>query len=483
MKYLVYLFIFFCFFYKGIISLDPDFGWHLRMGQVILSSGIPNLDPFSYSMPGYPFVDLSWLSGVFLALIYPKFGMIGLSFIAALISISSLFVALSIKLTRGERINSNFKTCLLILGAGALFPFESIRIQVISWLFIAILLKIVLEQDHWAKRRYLLPGLFLLWANLHGSFAVGLLVLGLVLFVRSRQTKNLQMIDFGILFSSFLMTLINPYGFSLYGEVAKTLWGSNLSGKIMEWMPAIYNFNLSFIALIPLSVLIVWHYRKKFPYEVLILFFGFLAASFLSQRHIPIWIMISLPVLLMGYNYFSLEIKKVKFGVERMEKLTKFVLIGCLFIYLYSLVPNLLFSMTEENFYPRNAVKYLEDNLPKSQIFSEYGWGGYLIWQLPEKKVYIDGRMCTWSGIMEENEAVLSGKVDYKEVFNKYNVETILWPKSGSKTVFDLIFLKIHNLLDKGETSFSLFKQIENDGWHKVYEDSVAVIYEAPKEN
>ena len=46
--------------------------------------------------------------------------------------------------------------------------------------------------------------------------------------------------------------------------------------------------------------------------------------------------------------------------------------------------------------YPLGAVKYLHENPIEGNMFNEYNWGGFLIWQYPEKKVFIDGRMPSW---------------------------------------------------------------------------------------
>ena len=227
MKYLVVLLVFLTFFLRGVTTIDPDFGWHLRMGEIILSSGVPKTDPFSYSAPNYPFVDLSWLSGVIIVWLYPKIGMAGLSILAALITVSSLVIALSIK--QKKPYNFYIWTGLLVLSAGAIFPFEAVRIQVVSWLFLAIILKIFLEQESWNLRRFFLPGLFLLWANLHGSFFVGLAVLTAGTIIRAWRLKRIETTNLLILGLSALLTLINPYGLGLHSEVFRTLWGSNLS--------------------------------------------------------------------------------------------------------------------------------------------------------------------------------------------------------------------------------------------------------------
>ncbi|HKZ34863.1 MAG TPA: hypothetical protein VJ179_03295, partial [Patescibacteria group bacterium] len=49
---LILFLLFLCTFVaKGIILLDPDFGWRIRTGALIRKEGIPLSDPYSYTMP------------------------------------------------------------------------------------------------------------------------------------------------------------------------------------------------------------------------------------------------------------------------------------------------------------------------------------------------------------------------------------------------------------------------------------------------
>ena len=65
---------------RGTFMLDPDFGWHLRMGQIILQTGIPATDPFSYTMQSYPFVDHEWLTNIGFSYLHPLIEIPGLAF-------------------------------------------------------------------------------------------------------------------------------------------------------------------------------------------------------------------------------------------------------------------------------------------------------------------------------------------------------------------------------------------------------------------
>ena len=79
---------FIIYFLKAKIFLDPDFGWALRMGEVILKSGIPKSDPFSYTMPSYPYVDYEWLTHIGIAKIYSLANFTGLTLIFTFIALS-----------------------------------------------------------------------------------------------------------------------------------------------------------------------------------------------------------------------------------------------------------------------------------------------------------------------------------------------------------------------------------------------------------
>ena len=147
--------------------------------------------------------------------------------------------------------------------------------------------------------------------------------------------------------------------------------------------------------------------------------------------------------------------------------------------------------LSEGEFYPREATVFLEKNLPSGQIFSEYGWGGYLSWKLPQKKVFIDGRMPSWrykenpsgeSGyIMKEYVDMLSDKVSYKEVFEKYGVEVVLWPQKRKARFLDALSQKIEEWLFKKEAPFDLTIELEKDGWKRVYEDNTSQIFVTPR--
>jgi DNA-directed RNA polymerase subunit RPC12/RpoP len=65
-------------------------------------------------------------------------------------------------------------------------------------------------------------------------------------------------------------------------------------------------------------------------------------------------------------------------------------------------------TLREDVYYPKKAVVYLKNNLPQGNIFAPFGWGGYLVWHLPEKKVFISGQMPHWGNLLDEYSKIVS---------------------------------------------------------------------------
>jgi hypothetical protein len=139
-------------------------------------------------------------------------------------------------------------------------------------------------------------------------------------------------------------------------------------------------------------------------------------------------------------------------------------------------------------FYPAKAVVYLRENLPQGNIFSDYGWGGFLIWQLPQKKVFVDGRMPSWRfnppnlfespSAYDEYLKIVNWEIPYQDAFKKYDIDTVLFPTKES-SLTNLLEEKLRNLetkLGKDKKDYNFIEEIKKDGWLEVYRDRTAVI-------
>ncbi|REJ70596.1 MAG: hypothetical protein DWQ31_00685 [Planctomycetota bacterium] len=145
-----------------------------------------------------------------------------------------------------------------------------------------------------------LPPIFALWANLHGSFATGLAVVGCWLFGNS--ISALWLFGFGktlqsrllrrgglLLLLSAAATLLNPQGFALWSEVLGFAGHANLAA-IREWQPLVLTSlsgTLFFSSILVTTVLLRFSPRRLTGGEVGLLLL--LAVSTLLAMRMLVW--------------------------------------------------------------------------------------------------------------------------------------------------------------------------------------------------
>ena len=485
MSILVIIVIFILFAIKSYFRLDPDFGWHIKMGEFILNSGIPLTDPFSYTMPSYPFVDHEWLTNILVFLGYKNIGWVGLGIAFSLITVLSLLTAFKFDFKK------KYFTLPFILSAGVLLGFIGIRPQVISWLFFAVLVFIFLAKNYSQKVKFFIPPFFLIWANLHGGFILGLFIFLIFIFTNFYSQKRTNFTILIIFILSCVITLLNPYGINLHKEILISIFDSSLRFSIYEWMPAIFSYSPIVWIYVSISIALFYKYRASFTlFEKATYIFLFIS-GISSVRNLPLWAIFASFVLFKSSLLFENDIMRFKFGLERLNKAYYFLVVFSFFALIFPIIIDLpgLSAINESNFYPDKAVNYLKKSPSQGQVLSEYGWGGYLIWKYPEKKTFIDGRMPSWrrsrspkgesNYAFKEYKALMNGDVSLKTEAEKYNIDTILLPSFKEEKLNPIakILDKLELKLEKEGKYGNIYKQVKKEGWKLVYEDQTSVIY------
>lgn len=465
---------------KAMLFIDPDFGWHIRTGQYILSNGIPYLDPFSYSMPHFHFIAHSWLSEVVFFTLLPKISYGGLSFILALIAMASLWIVLIPTLSR----RASWFIIPLTLGFTSILSYVSVRPQTISWLFFSIFLVIILEPTYWKKFKAILPIIMVLWVNMHGSFALGIGILSLKYLHDAIIHKKIPKNDFIILLLSWGATLLNPYGIHIWQEVFATIGDDKLRTQVSEWNPLFLRLTFFHIPLLALSLVLAVRFYKKLNRILIYLFGIMLFFGLTSSKLFPFWSITAVYLIAISFNIFTAELKNNHLARERLSiflTLVSIFSLGLLILYL----PRIWSTYgiyTENSFYPQKATHYIDTHPIPDNLFAPFNWSGYLLWKLPQKKVFVDGRMTHWekksdnphysTDAFTEYNSILEGteflsipkkKMSLDQAFKKFNINSVLIPKKDS-----------FEFMKKFRTRMSQF------GWKVVYQDDISILYVNP---
>jgi len=200
---------------SGILA-DPDTYLHISIGRWILEHhSIPDVDVFSYTKAGQPWVAHEWLSGVFMALCYQYAGWTGLVLISVLSMVATLAYLMRFLLARMEPIHALLFTAL----AGAPLTGHLLaRPHVLAWPLLATwVCQLVQAVEKQRRPPWWLLGIMVLWANMHGGFTLGL-ALEIPLFMEAvwstphqiRRPIAKQWIAF--MLASILSAMITPSG-------------------------------------------------------------------------------------------------------------------------------------------------------------------------------------------------------------------------------------------------------------------------------
>jgi len=470
----------------GTITIEPDFGWHLKFGEIIIRThSIPKLDLFSYTMPSYNFIDHEWLSDVIFASLYPVFGQVVMSLIFAFLTVFALFVQV-------KNLPKKWLFFPFFLAGMSIAPFTFIRPQVFSVLFFCILLAFLLNKKNFGKWFIFMPFLFLIWANLHGGFFLGLVVFGIAVLTESIESRRLQTKQLIIFIFSIPATLVNPYGINLWKEIFVTFTSPITRQYTEEWFPALFFINLAFFALTILSFILLIKYFRKFRFTEKILYYILFFLALSSVRNVIFFVPVALFIAVKGLDFLYKDLANYPFGQIRFNKLYTVLCVLSIVFFALKIFWSIyvLPANTEMAKYSKKAVEFLHANPSSGQIFSEINWGGYLIWKLPQKKVFIDGRMSNWENASapknesknayEEYNQILNQKIPLIAEVNKYKIDTFLIPsveRPVNKTTNKFFqFLEFPIFGNPHDTS-SLVSELSENGFSLIYKDSVAEVY------
>jgi hypothetical protein len=466
-KYLVYgmlgvflIMVFFASSYK--IFWEDDFFWHLAVGRYVAENySVPNQDVFSHTTLGSEWIPFEWGWDV---MTYSLQSIGGINAVLIFRSLAYCFIFfVYFMLLRKFKINSFISIFMLFLLLAASLDRLSARPHLITYIFFTILLYILvnykyLDREKYSRRLYFLPLIFLIWANFH----MGVIAGGLLLFLftisetiiyfkpRSFSTNEIKPLTQGefkklwiISIACALVLFINPNGLHTFTYVYGVTKMKSLEG-IAEWKSPFSSqvdtgITLTLYKVFLFSLIIVFIYAlKKKDLSCAIIAAGFALHGVRSVRFTVDYELIVVFYLALSVNYFVAN--ALKKNVSAANFLNGNVLKGtviAVFIFLTTQIySNKIYDKinyyrvfgwgVDENFVPVQLVNFMKENNISGKPYNSYSSGGYLIWNLPNEKNYIDSR-CINDEIFEEYSSVLAMKPGFDKKLEQRGVDYVVY--------------------------------------------------------
>lgn len=429
-------------FAKGV--RDPDYFWHVTTGELIATTGhIPMMDPFSFTWGGQPWTPHEWLSELMLYLLTAAGGPAAALVAFGLLGAAVLFVVAW--LLRRIGVRPAGVGLVLALGVLVIAPYVTVRPQAISWLMMAILvasLAALRPERPWTALA--LGPFFVMWANLHGLWVVGLGVVGVyLLFTIAGRTPFASKWRWMVAATALALvgTALTPAGPEgmLYPlrYVEGGDWGL---ANIEEWQSPDFH-DASHLGLLVLIIALIATGGRAAPSWMIALSWLGAVMALVALRNAPVALILAGPALglagedLLQRRTAQRSSRQMRPSVARGRRLMEMGAAAIISVVGFGIVVGQSQPLVRDAAYPVAATDLLLEVAPNARVIGEYGWGGYLISRIYDRggRVFVDGRNDMYpQSLLEEYSAIRDAEPGWEEIAEVYGADAMLFPPDST---------------------------------------------------
>ena len=440
------------------LLLDPDTQWQITVGQWILDHhAVPHTDIYSFTMGGAPWISTQWLAQVLYAKVYAWFGWTGPVVLAAAAS-SATFALLARYLVRSlsESAALAFVVVALVLTA----PHLLARPHVLALpIMVAWIGELIAAADRRTAPSFWLLPLMALWANVHGGFVFGIVMIAPIALdavINANASDRMKLAVRWAVFAALALGAgcCTPYGWESLLAARKILALGSALPLITEWRPADFTtlrpFEICLLGAIGLAL-----YRGiTLPPMRIVILLGLVHMALAQGRAAEILALLS-PLVLA--TPLAPQIDGTEISLPSLRPVRGVTIACCAvllaagtltFAAVHRFTPNTANS-------PVLAVTELK-KLHLERVFNDYDFGGYLI--ASGVAPFIDGRTELYGEkffVDHHNASELIEPGGLFRLLDGYQIQATLMRTQSPAT----------KLLD------------HMDGWEKIYSDEVATIH------
>ncbi len=460
---------------------DGDTGYHIKAGEYIIENLIvPRVDIFSFHTPPIPWIAHEWLSEVLMGGVHKYFGLTGVGILFSF-TISFIFYFLY-RFIRHSNGNIIISAILVLLSAFTSYFHWLARPHIFSILMLLIWYFILEEYQHRGKWTiYYLPLLMILWVNLHGSFILGFLLIGVYFlgnvieaFISTQERRtSLRKKQKGILIIGilcFFAVFINPFGYRILVFPFSLIFEKSLINYSSEFLsPDFHHIFFIFFAIYLLFTIGIFMLSKNrvSPREIILVIL-FTHMSLYSCRNIALFSIIIAPILSRqiehlldgrdGKIFIHFKNKARKYDeLDRSARGILWPFMGVILIILAVGFGVVDFKFEEKMRKPIRAVEFLKREPIKGNMFNADEFGDYIIYSAyPQYKVFIDGRIDIYNPkILSDYHRVSNFEKGWENIIEEYQIKWIIYDRDSPLSRYLL----------------------ERDDWRQIYSDEVSNIF------
>ena len=293
------------------VLLDSDIWFHLADARILFTTHhFIRVEPYAFTVAGERWIDPEWLAETPFWFGYSWLGLRGIFLVTSL----SLYATIVLVYFRGYWMSGHAGAAVWTAALGYILMSvnDGPRTIIMGYLAMSVELAI-LEAAERGKPRllWLLPPLFMVWINLHGSWIIGLGLLALYFLCgsfavnkgvfehaafRGKDRKRVLL----VVFACCAALWVNPYGWRLIRNPIGMMLNQKLNiATVAEWQPLSLDMVAGKAAVLAIVLTIVANCikgRRWKVYELAFILFAWYAA-FAHVRFLFLASVITIPML------------------------------------------------------------------------------------------------------------------------------------------------------------------------------------------
>lgn len=490
---------------QNIALWDNDFWWHIATGKyMVTEKSLMEKDVFSYTSSMkendnlFPerenfILKQYWLGQIIFYLIYEYTGPRGIIIFRTLLYIGTmLFVFWRLKRWSVSAPVAYIATFVVFMAMMSKITGE--RPVLFTILFTAVTFFLLEDfKDKKDKRIFLLLPLMLLWANLHGGFILGVVMVMVYMiseginirFKKNYYTRQQMILFYAAAIAAIALSAVNPTGWDAFSIAFSSQYKPFIDG-IQEYQSPLISYrekftevNYWYMTLAALFPIILAVRNKKMDLAQVILLSGFLIMGIIAARFGVYYVIIATIVIGREFDAWLKELFHSRFSEQAYIKFTNLLTIitlCSLLVYIGSFFQfNRNTAIVARGFsVPVNAVDFIEKNNLEGNMLNDFGYGGYITWRLyPSRKTFIDTRALNLTVMTEFHWMVATVNSIYGN--EPSQSKGPLWERLLDHYDINFIFLALHDVF--GSPLQLNLKLAESDKWVPVYCDPISIIF------
>ena len=423
---------------------DPDIWWHLRNAEYLFQHHhLPHFDMYSFTVAGHAWINHEWLAEIPYYLAWRSGGLSGLNTLMFVV-INLIFLGL---LYLCYKESGHFKASLVACCFSTFLASVSFgpRTILFGYAYLVVLL-IILQRFRREGRAplWLIPPLFCLWANTHGSWLLGLVIFSIIAAaglikgtwgrVEAEPWTPSQLRKLAVTWVMSVASLfVNPFGHRLVLYPFDLAFRQKLNiAHVEEWISV--NFHeargrLVLILLVTLLLSALLRSRRWNLAELGLVLFA-LYSGLTHVRFLFLLGIVVAPVLAKILDFVPPY--RAEIDTPLINLLAIFLMVAGMVHYWPTSAK--LQDLVDQQ-YPAEVLPYLRAHPPTGPMLNFYLWGGYLGWNNRNIKVFVDSRVdiFEYAGVFKDYIDLLELKQP-KSLLDKYNIRYVLFPHSEPLT-------------------------------------------------